>query len=467
MRIKNDIICDGLFWLPENEDKKIPGTIFIKENEKIYLELKGIFKEELGDSSESEFGVIFGYVEKLNSITLSNSFYINTNLNFGGYGTSSAKLLVNQVYSGAFLASPDECLFDSITFSCDHLDDWIGISGIDVKRAKGDEPHAIYYKVPENILIKLGDRINLSVIFSYGMSGFKSITEAKFTQNTYLKLNSEVPLKISEFESLAYKIVKFISLGVGCPLVLSELTGKLSDNTVGESVSFYPESNQIKIFYQSAVYCDKKNILLNEMNFNFDRVHCDISAYINSWINIYDRLKPAVELYFSSFSGRSPLVEARFLSLAQGLETFHRRISDEKYIDEEKFHELVGDILKHCPEEHIKWLDGRLKHGNEINLNTRLLRLVSQFGSIVGDEKTINKLTRKITTTRNYKTHYSDSNEKAALSGIKLYKMVIFMECLFMLLFFKEIGFNNELIEKICSMRNGLLSRNLKYALSE
>ena len=47
MRIKEELKKSGYFWLPENEDKKIPGNLSILDGGEIELEVVGLFDESI------------------------------------------------------------------------------------------------------------------------------------------------------------------------------------------------------------------------------------------------------------------------------------------------------------------------------------------------------------------------------------------------------------------------------------
>lgn len=45
MRIDEEFVRTGYFWLPEKEDRKIPGTLNISDGGHIELEVVGLFDE--------------------------------------------------------------------------------------------------------------------------------------------------------------------------------------------------------------------------------------------------------------------------------------------------------------------------------------------------------------------------------------------------------------------------------------
>ena len=83
MRIDEKIEKTGFFWLPENEDFKIPGILTIKDGGEIELEIVGHFNSDLEYSNGMDNMLrVIGHVEKFGLVTLDDCFYINKNLSF-------------------------------------------------------------------------------------------------------------------------------------------------------------------------------------------------------------------------------------------------------------------------------------------------------------------------------------------------------------------------------------------------
>ena len=84
------------------------------------------------------------------------------------------------------------------------------------------------------------------------------------------------------------------------------------------------------------------------------------------------RFEPALNLYFGVTTGGLRFLDAKVLALAQGLESYHRRTSDETLMDKSVFENLRETLKAQCPEKHRKWLSEKLKYGNELSLRKRI-----------------------------------------------------------------------------------------------
>ena len=142
-------------------------------------------------------------------------------------------------------------------------------------------------------------------------------------------------------------------------------------------------------------------------------------------------------------------LDGKFLALAQGLETYHRRTFNEKVMDDLEFKQLVDNIINNCPEQRQKWLKGRLEHGNEISLRKRIQCIIEPFKDIVGTSRQRCKIVNSIVYTRNYLTHFNESLKEKAASGKDLHFLNLKMEALLQLHFLQVLGFTQEQIKSI------------------
>lgn len=76
MRIEEEYVKTGYFWLPEQQENKIPGILTIKDGGNIELEVVGLFDESIKAlNGEDDLSRIIGHVEKDGLVTLDNCFY--------------------------------------------------------------------------------------------------------------------------------------------------------------------------------------------------------------------------------------------------------------------------------------------------------------------------------------------------------------------------------------------------------
>lgn len=448
MRIEEEYKKTGYFWLPEKEDEKIPGVLTINDGGKIELEVIGLFDESIKALNRNDdLPRIIGHVEKDGLVTLDNCFYTKKNYAFGGI--SKSEILANSALSGTAWEKDEEFDFNTFSFSVDCLDEWVGISGIDVDNDWGNRTATINFKPPENFSFALDNGMELEICFAYTLPGFPNLTEAKITQRAYLKLSSKELRNVSEFTATAFKLTNLMCFAMDETVAMKNVSAT-SSKIQRDGGDGKKSPVTISVYYQSYPYTEKvpaKN--LHEMLFNFGAIKGNAQHIFNSWINAYDYLSPALDLYFSTKTGAQKYLDGKFLALAQGLETYHRRTSEETLMDPKVYSSLVNTIVENCPEEYVDWLCARLTHGNEISLRKRIKRIIEPFKDHLGSNKDRKKLLRKIVDTRNYLTHYTESLKEQAAVGKELWILCLKMEAIFNLHFMKIIGFTDDEIDGV------------------
>ena len=128
MRIKEELKKSGYFWLPENENKKIPGTLSILDGGKIELEVVGLFDESI-ETLDGNYDLrrVIGHVEKDGFVTLEDCFYKSKNIAFGGISKSTVH--VHKVISGVAYDKDEAITFNTVSFTVEGINEWVGITG--------------------------------------------------------------------------------------------------------------------------------------------------------------------------------------------------------------------------------------------------------------------------------------------------------------------------------------------------
>lgn len=452
MRIKEEFRKSGYFWLPSAPDRRIPGTLVIIDGGDIELEVVGLFDESIEGlnralNDKDELKRVVGHIEKHGLVTLDDCFYKKKNIAFGGISKST--IHVNRAFIGVAYEDDEVVLFDKLKFSVEGIDEWIGLSGIKVEHEFEKRTASITYTPPEEISLILNNGMNLLITFAWTLPGFPHLKEARITQKTYFEISSETKCPLSEFISIAYKITTLLGFAIDNTVCIEKVTAKSDDITqdIGDRKT---APVPISVYYASLPYTNKvPRIDRHRMLFVFRQLGEDAGRIFNNWIDAYDVIDPALNLYFSSKTGAHKYLDGKFLSLAQGLETYHRRMSNEKIMDDVVFQELTEQIIEKCPEEYQEWLSARLLYGNEVSLSRRLKSIIGPFKHLLGTSKERNKLIRSIVDTRNYLTHYDAELERKAASGRELWVLCLRMEAIFQLHLLQVLGFTNKEVQSV------------------
>lgn len=462
MRIKEEFKKSGYFWLPSAPERQIPGTLIITDGGNIELEVVGWFDEIIEGLKEApngnyELERIIGHIEKHGLVTLVDCFYKKKNISFGGI--SKFYVFVNKALIGVAYDDKDIVSINRFKFSVEGIDEWVKLSGIQVESQK--RTVSITYSQPEDISLNLQNGMNLLITFYQGLPEDPNTTEAKITQKTYFKLVSEQERPLNDFTSAASKITTLLGFAIDKTVCLDQVSATF--DAIPQDISnnkTVPVS--ISVYYASQPYTKlEPKIDRHRMLFRFGQIREDAERIVNNWFDAYEEIDPALNLYFSTKTGAYQYLEGKFLALAQGLETYHRRTSKKKLMDEAVFKELTENLIKQCPEENKEWLSGRLKYGNELSLRQRIKNIIEPFKEFIGTSKERNKLISTIIDTRNYLTHYDKSLESKAASGRDLWWLCLKMEAIFQLRLLQVLGFTQEEVQSVFD-RSHELQQKLK-----
>lgn len=438
---------EGYFWLPSSKpEHKVPGTLTISDGGNIELEIIGLFEESFhGFNNDGDLGIVVGKVEKLGEVTLQDCFYTKRNFSFGGVSKSLVyvkRALVGKVYLDSSLR------FHSVQFSVEGIDEWVGISGISVSDLDVKRSFVISYSPPEEVEVSLENDMTLKITYEWTHPGFPSTKEASVTQKTYFKLiANDESRPLEEFMSVVHRLNTLLCLAVNSIVSLDQVKAYEQAPNIEDNRGY---QQPITLYYASLPYVkEAPKISWHRMLFRYGDVSDKFTAVVNNWLNAYGDIKHALNLYFSAKMGAHKYLDGKFLSLAQGLETYHRNTSSEKLMDDKIFDDLVKELTELCPTEHRKWLSGRLKYGNEISLNRRIKQIMEPYKEVFGTGKERKRIIRKIVDTRNYLTHYNESLKERAASGKELWLLTQKMEVLMELHFLQVLEFSLDEIKSI------------------
>ena len=429
MRIKEEFKKSGYFWLPSAPEKKFPGTLSISDGGIIDLEIVELSESVGSDRLDwgsfdsdalnwepafyNNFKRLVGHIET-DEVTLDDCKFKEGFPN-RRTGLSRSLLRVDRAFTGIKYGENEIPCFKILVFSIDGIDEWIGQADIDVeKRVQGQH---ISFQHPEPVSFNLPNGMELSITFNQERSGAMSPREDRITQRTYFKLVSQDARELDDFISIVKKVINFLCFAIGDIVCLDNMSATvdgsfqevLFQNFVRDETRMLP----IGIYYFSQFYSKGQPRVGFNRLFEFEQIQNDAERVINNWIKSYKQYDSAFRLYFLAKMGEQTYLEERFLTLVQGLEAYHQRIS------------------------------------NNMILKDRLKRIIKPFRDLFGNKEKRERLIKKIVNTRNYLTHHNPSKESKAAKGQDLWVLCEKMETLFQLHFLQLIGFGQEDINSI------------------
>ncbi len=461
MRLDPEIHQLGFFWLP-GTDRKLPGNLHITSHSEIELHVMGSF---FGDPIAHVFGNertirrIVGCLETDKYVTLENCFITNSNFRlFSGTGTltihASAALL------GATYNDGERVTAAAFDFSVDGLETWLGISGIKVDPDFVKQSAVINVSKPESIDVELSDISRVSFTFRSSlptMGPLQLSLSIAQTASVTLRSSSEQPLE--HYLSMMRRMSNFISLAVDKPVGVTSVR-LYSEN----SIETLPSGKivQVPIEYIATLSLTPElppKIEFHNMLFNFQRIENRLQSVLQQWMAHFETMAPAFNLYFGARAGANKFIDSRFLTLAQGIESLHRRTSDEQEMDDSEFRELMNTLSDACPPQWRNFVSQRLRYMNELSFRKRLKAMIHPFTLLFGGEKAAKAFIEKVVDVRNYLTHYEPRHWDGQFTGEEYMHLAFKLEALFQLHILKLLDFSTDEILEIAQENQSLRSK--------
>lgn len=454
MRLPKPIEKRGLFWLPTDPEDQLPGILRISDLGEITLEVSGVFGAPLF-AVQSMLGVdppptgekpnlnrIVGNVERDGPVTLDACFRQGGSLNFTG-------ALSHSIYGArfAFIGGKYDIGIDldfsELRLTVEGLEEWLSIHWVHQQQDWASRSGSIEYQLPEDVALRLPNGVDLTfgnILVPSNLS--TPITRVSVAQTSYIRLKLKEQQSIACFSPLVYRICSFLSLATDKAVSVSSIIGYLERETENAE----RPREHIQVYFQtSARSSEKPEIRWHDMLFAYGNIADQCEQVLTKWLEIYDRFEPALDLYFASRSvALRSYVEVRFMRLAQGIETLHRRSYKDTKLPEDEYKKLLESLIEGCPEENREWLKGALRFANEPTLRRRIAAMIKPYQTWFGTRKDSKRLVGLIVDTRNYLTHYDSELPIKESYVYSLVYMCEKLEALFQLHLLRLIGIDTK-----------------------
>lgn len=414
-----DVTASGYWWLPENEDEQLGGTLTFTKKEGAHLELLGIFGDVPHALFEDRdpFPTIYGLTTSGKKITLVDCRSVSSHGNLMGAGVPTETLRVNTVVVGDHIREFHAMPLRKVTFRLSNLEDWLGQRGHthNVPRSAAS-PFVITYVRPTlpSIRIPRG-----SVSFRFGWNSFQ-------TNFRTAGVDEHAAVQVSRTDGFTFDTARrdyvwpIQNLLTLCTLEPSDVV-EVHVEPKGQTRS---RRDPLHVYYQSSIDAPQRDkpLFFTEMFVTAPQLGPRLPKLVRGWFASSETLRSVLNLYFAVMSGRWMFLESRFLNLVQAAEVFHRNTYPNFVVPKAKHKLRVKAIVDKAPLEHKEWLQGVLSFSNEPRLGERLQAVIDSSSSILGwtpEEKKV--LVRQARDTRHYLTHYDQSGAAKAVSDEKLY----------------------------------------------
>jgi hypothetical protein len=386
----------GLWWLPENEEFKMHGTLIFSTNDGMILTLRKTLDNPIygfGTNFSEIYTTLLGHVNGGQYITLYNcrlfrvvnsrDYYISANLGF-----------INIHFTEL-----ETTYFKKIVVGYSYLHEWVGSKiQAGTSASNGKKSFSVNYTEPDDVVatvtagnnvegsIKICRYINESMTSnymeikerchcSYELKEAKSFDyfESEFVK-PFQNFLSFALNKIS-FPTFMYLILPDDTDGVKPPILPIQVLFKR--NSLSES---FEEENSSNFIFRYRNFIEPNTVfLLKDLKDTFENS-------INGWFNASEKFNVNLGAYFGSLYKDYYDVQSDYLNIINLLENIHqKRYQRQNKIATSEFNNRKKYVLELIPDdcEFKEWFSEKIGQiSNAPSLSTRLKELIHEEGFI-------------------------------------------------------------------------------------
>jgi hypothetical protein len=393
----NSIEQDGVWFLPNNPDKKISGRLTFSKDKPPKLYLLDQLQEIQFDNiipSQFEIDVINGYLVNGKKVTLCHCYQ---SISFKT-GIQTSEIYAKYLLVGHHFKTLEEVSLKGVSLRYKNLENWINLPNFEIKWSTNEDQNQVKeINVKQTTLetVELGKLLGFSLILYDKPIELMRLQLANFFGNIGRKITleerksviirSDVEKSLEDIIDVIYlfqDLLIFASGQVTYPyeiqssiaviekeftvpdnIALNIMAGLIEPtqsaksnlgfefHTFGEDIKAVEEEKEkiiiIEIYFQLVevdnleISFDPKRVL-----FNFKEVKNQFEELLGLWEQNSKELKSIIDIYLRLTYIPKRHINDFFLSLAQAIEAFHSLAHDGRYIDEQVYKKVVGATLK-------------------------------------------------------------------------------------------------------------------------
>lgn len=370
----------GYWWSRSTPDDRWAGTLtYDSENgARLAVTVQApppTFSRELRD-----YDVLHGISNAGERISLLRCFDRASRFSFSGIGTR--EIYANQVLKGFLVDAPDpeiasaEAVFENFAT-------WIGQSGFDVTWSSRITDLDIRYRAPAQIELYSDDDLRIETYHTLESIPSRPDADGRVNLQEHVRVRfiPSAPQPLSAFLDQVGTLQDLLSIAClrFCPCGRLTLVSADSKDEEAEHATFHGVPTLRPPTLRSSMPI--------EFLFRYSDLGSRVRDVLARWLGAADRTRPVRKLYLSALYG-DRVLDAKFLSLTQGLEVFHRRLRRGTYVEEALFErkifpKLLAGVPKDLPSDFYQAIRDRLKYANEYSLRKRLRILLAEHQGIV------------------------------------------------------------------------------------
>ncbi|WPC42839.1 HEPN domain-containing protein [Clostridium sp. JS66] len=435
----------GCWYLPDNRENEIYGTLNIDEDNKLKLNLCGVFGELKEQFNYEKLKVINGFTKEGEKITLLNSNVAD--FKFKMHGIPSKSYTPQYMIIGEHFNSIDEIKINSVSSRYTHLSKWISIAPFERDIKEEEKEFVLRYKLPKQKIYRLQDK-TIKINFSATMNG-NSLEECAIYQKVSIGFGELKEKTFNLTLDLVNDFSEFLTLCIGekvSPYDIEAITEK---------------GSRISITWNGIILKENTKKTLQNVFIPYPLVQDKFQKCLENWYDKNEKLKPITNYVVEAYQ-RVFYIPMSFLKIVQAFEAFSRRMRNNCKIDSDEHKNRINYIMSRIDNaDYRNWLEERLRYSNEPNLNSRIKDLFTELDFIINiSSKNKKKLANMIKDTRNYYTHFDESNKGKAMSAKQIFYISRYILLGLRVLIMMELGLDKQLIRNQIDYNNELFFLN-------
>jgi hypothetical protein len=365
---------------------------------------------------------------------------------FSGWDKDEPILIARSLLRGECILDVEALPLRKAVLEFTHLEDWAGMR-VQVEKDDSGAVSASAPDIPE-ILMHVPDVRGLGgLTLDSGVSQSLDPMRVTFTRRCRFHVEFDSITSLSSVTEIMRQLSGLLTILVGRAVYpkSAELLVQSSEKSKDLPIEYFLALRAGALRERS----DFQMTLPFKMLKNFGA-----EAFFTRWFSSEEALRPVTDLLLATIYNASPYPQSTFLSLAQAMESFHRRSREGSYVSAADYEEIRKQMLASIPNNTDKKLktklQGMVEWGNELSLKDRLRDLFQgvdpeKLRDLSG-ESNPKRFAELICEVRNYLTHYKGRKPKVINSVPELYNLNQRMRSILVLMVFKYLGISEDAI---------------------
>ncbi len=438
----------GDWWIPDNPEEKISGTLNFKPRKESRLKLYG-HPEEF-DGLESGAEIILGKTSENERVTLTDCQIVGKTHQQNprtGDKTSTLSLQVSDIFLGEnFEKKP--ILFDKITVRFPYLSEWVNKGGVDIDHSDDFSKTVIEENhYTRKVDLDWGEiEIDVGINPDESHKPVSSYYEAR--EDSWINIVPEDRVSFEDAYDLISKLRDFFSLMLGIEISPMSVIGEIDPEHCEDE---YPIPERIEAYFRVRnEHRENDNFQFHWTPLFFESIEEDFPDLLENWLELREDLRAVMDFYFGVRYSDSIYPNNIFLNLVQALEGFHRARRKDEYMDEDEYKKKIrSDIYESIPSDIEEGIDNRLRgsinRAYKYSLKDRLEDIYKEYEELLSSVRIEKDFLKEVRNKRHYFSHLFNPDKEVNWNKIveSIPKLRIMLE----ICFFKEIGVGGNALE--------------------